>query len=123
MIAEGVTQPFMFLGSDHRNESEAETRPVEANLRDICDRLPSDRRLQIMIRGASHYRFSDDGAMLKSPLVMRVMRTLGIVRIDGRRHVAVTTHYISTFFDVYLQGAPVSKLHSQPEYPEIEYIH
>ena len=36
---------------------------------------------------------------------------------------AVTAQYISTFFDVNLQGAPASKLQSQPEYPEIEYVH
>jgi predicted dienelactone hydrolase len=122
VIGEGVTQPFMFLMSDHRSESDAETRPVEANIRSICDRLPSDHRSQIMIRGANHYLFSD-GAMLKSPLVMRVLRMLGMVRLDGRRQVAVTTHYITTFFDVYLQGAPASELQSQPEYPEIEYVH
>jgi dienelactone hydrolase len=123
VIGEGVTQPFMFLLSEHESESDAETRPVKANISSIYDRLPCDRRLLIMIRGASHYMFSDDGAMLKSPLVMRVMRTLGIVRLDGRRQVAVAAHYISTFFDVYLQGAPASKLQSQPEYPEIEYVH
>jgi hypothetical protein len=65
---------------------------------------------------------SDNGAMLKSPLVMRVLRTLGFVRLDGRRQVAVTAHYISIFFDVYLQGAPASKLQSQSEYPEVEYV-
>ena len=123
VIGEGVTQPFMFLLSDHRNESDAETRPVEGNIRSIYDRLPSDRRLMIIIRGAGHYMFSDDGAMLKSPLAMGVMRTLGIVRLDGRRQVAVSEHYISAFFDVYLKGAPVSALLSQPEYPEVEYIH
>jgi predicted dienelactone hydrolase len=123
VIAEGVTQPFMFLGSDHESESDAETRPVKANIHSIYDRLPSDRRLLIMIRGANHYMFSDDGAMLKSPLAMRVMRTLGVVRLDGRRQVAVTAHYISTFFDVYLQGASASELKSQPEYPEIENFH
>lgn len=123
VIGEGVTQPFMFLLSDHESEPDAETRPVKANIHSIYDRLPSDRRLLIMIRGASHYMFSDDGAMLKSPLVMRVMRTLGIVRLDGRRQVAVTAHYIGTFFDVYLQGAPASKLQNQPEYPEIENVH
>ena len=121
VIGEGVTQPFMFLLSDHRSESNAETRPVEANIRSIYDRLPGDRRLQITIRGGNHYMFSDNGAMLKSPLVMRLMRALGIVRVDGRRQVAVTAHYISAFFDVYLKGAPASKLQSQPEYPEIEY--
>jgi len=123
VVAEGVTQPFMFLLSDHRSESDAETRPVEANIRSIYDRLPSDRRSQIMVRGANHYMFSDNGAMLKSPLVMRAMHTLGIVRLDGRRQVALTAHYISTFFDVYLKGAPASELERQPEYPEIEYVH
>jgi dienelactone hydrolase len=127
VIAEGVTQPFMFLLSDHRGEStDAQTpeaiRQAGANIHSIYDRLPSDRRLMVMIRGAGHYMFSDNGAMLKSPPVMRVLHTLGFVRLDGRRQVAVTAHYISTFFDVYLQGAPTSKLQSQPEYPEVEYV-
>ena len=61
--------------------------------------------------------------MLKSPLMMRVLRTAGVVRLDGRRQVALTAHYISTFFDVYLKGAPASQLQSPPEYPEIEYVH
>ena len=126
VIAEGVTQPFMFLLSDHRGEStDAETpeaiRQAGANIRSIYDRLPGDRRLEIVIQGANHYMFSD-GAMLKSPLVMRALRTLGIVRLDGRRQVAVTAHYISTFFDVYLKGAPASELKSQTEYPEIEFV-
>jgi predicted dienelactone hydrolase len=123
VIHEGVTQPLMFLLSDHQNESDAETRPILANIQQIYDRVPADRRWWIMVRGANHYMFSDDGAMLKSPLVMRVLRALGIVKLDGRRQIALTSHYISTFFDVYLQGAPASKLQSQSEYPEIEYIH
>jgi dienelactone hydrolase len=123
VITEVVTQPFMFLLSDHGRESDAETRVVMANIRSIYDRQPGDRRLEIVLRGANHYMFSDDGAMLKSPPVMRVLRVLGIVRLDGRRQVALTTHYISTFFDVYLKGAPASELQSQPKYPEIDYIH
>jgi dienelactone hydrolase len=129
VIAEGVTQPFMFLLSDHRAESDSDASQPEAirhagaNLHSIYGRLPSDRRLIIMIRGAGHYMFSDDGAMLKSPLVMRVVRSLGIVPLDGRRQVAVTAHYVSTFFDVYLKGAPASQLSIQSEYPEIEYVH
>jgi predicted dienelactone hydrolase len=127
VVADGVTQPFMFLLSDHRGESDAgepeAIRQAGANIHSIYDRLPNDRRLMIMIRGAGHYSFSDDGAMLKSPLMMRVLRTVGIVRLDGQRQVALTAHYISTFFDVYLKGAPASELQSQPEYPEIEYVH
>jgi dienelactone hydrolase len=129
VIAEGVTQPFMFLLSDHRAESDSDASQPEsirhagANIHAIYGRLPSNRRLMIMIRGAGHYMFSDDGAMLKSPLAMRMMRSLGIVPLDGRRQVAVTAHYVCTFFDVYLKGAPASQLSIQSEYPEIEYVH
>ena len=127
VVAEGVTQPFMFLLSDHRGESDVgqpeAIRHAGANIHSIYDRLPSDRKLMIMIRGASHYMFSDDGAMLKSPLVMRVLRMVGVVRLDGRRQVALSAHYISTFFEVYLKGVAASALQSRPEYPEIEYAH
>jgi hypothetical protein len=116
----------MFLLSDHRRESaDAETpeaiRQAGANIRSIYDRLPRDRRLEIVIQGANHYMFSD-AAMLRSPLVMRALRTLGIVPLDGPRQVAVTAHCISTFFDVYLKGAAVSEIKSQSEYPEIEIV-
>jgi hypothetical protein len=50
------------------------------------------------------------------------LHTLGILRLDGRRQIAVTTRYVSTFFDVYLKGEPASELKSQLEYPEIEYV-
>jgi hypothetical protein len=61
--------------------------------------------------------------MLKSPLMMRAMRTVGVVRLDGGRQVALSAHYISAFFDVYLKGASASELKSRPEYPEVEYVH
>jgi dienelactone hydrolase len=121
VITEGVTQPFMFLLSDHRNESDAEK--VAANIASIYDRLPSNRRLELVIRGANHFGFSDDGAMLKSPFAMRVLRTLHIVRLDGRRQIALTTHSTNTFFDVYLKGLPASELKNKEQSPEIEYLH
>lgn len=124
VVGKGVTQPLMFLMEDmSKCDADAECRQIEGNIRSIYDRLPSDRRYQIMIRGANHFGFSDDGAMLKSPLVMRVLHTLGIMPIEGRRQIAVTEHYISAFFDVYLKGASASELKSQPEYPEVEYVH
>jgi predicted dienelactone hydrolase len=122
VIGEGVTQPFMFLMED-MSEPDEEGREIEANIHSIYDRLPSDRRLQIMIHGANHFGFDDDGAMFKSPLLMRALRMAGIMHLDGRRQIAVTEHYISAFFDVYLKGTPVSELKSQPEYPEVEYLH
>jgi len=121
VIREGVTQPFLFLLSDHGSEPDAETRPVMANIRSIYDRLPDDRRLLITIRGSNHLLFSDR-AMLQAPLAQRVMRTLGIVRLDGRRQVAITAHCIRGFFDVYLKGAPASKLKGQLNDPEIQQV-
>jgi pimeloyl-ACP methyl ester carboxylesterase len=121
VINQGLSQPFMFLLSDHSGEPEAETRPVMANFRSIYDRLPSGRRWWIMIRGAGHFRFSD-GAVLQIQPITRVLHTLGIMRLDGRRQVAITEHYIHTFFDVYLKGAPASELEGQPEFPEVVYV-
>jgi predicted dienelactone hydrolase len=123
VIAEGVTQPFMFLLGDHRSESDAETRPVGANIRSIYDRLPSNRRLEIVIRGANHFGFSDDGALLKSHIVLGTLRMLGILGIDGRRQLAITTHCVHSFFDAYLKGPAVSPLKiSSPLYPEIQVL-
>ena len=53
VITEGLTQPFMFLLSDHRNESDAEK--VAANIDSIYDRLPQDQRSELVIRGANHF--------------------------------------------------------------------
>ena len=119
VVAEGVTQPFMFLMADHGSESKRRSSQGMQNIRSIYDRLPSDGRWEIVIRGGNHYMFSDDGAMLKNPLFKRAM---GITGIDGRRQVAVTAHYISTFFDVYLKGAPASGLETKARFPEVEYL-
>jgi hypothetical protein len=59
---------------------------------------------------SSDSSFSDDEAMLKSPLLMHALRTLRVVRLHGRRQIAVTAHYIDTFLDVYLKGLPASEL-------------
>jgi dienelactone hydrolase len=126
-VAEGVTQPFMFLLSDHSGESaNAQTpeaiRQAVPNIRSIYDRLPSDRRWMITIRGASHYMFGD-GAVLRIPLLLRALCTVGIGPMDGRRQLTMTTRFISTFFDVYLKGAPDSELRSLLGSHEIESMH
>ena len=122
VIVEGLPRPFMFLLSDHSSEPDREKRPVLANIRSIYDRLPSESRLYIVIRGANHYGFGD-GATLKSPLLMSVLHRLGVIQLEGLRQLAVTRHYVSTFFDVNLKGAPGSELGGRSDYPEVEYIH
>jgi dienelactone hydrolase len=123
VIQAGIHRPFMFLLSDHSRESDPESRQTLANMQSIYDRLPADGRLRIVIRGANHFLFSDDGALLKSHIVLGTLRMLGILAIDGRRQLAVTTYCVHSFFDAYLKETGVSRLKiSSPLYPEIEVL-
>ena len=123
VIRAGIHQPFMFLLSDHGDSSDPESREVMANIQSIYDRLPVDGRLRVEIRGANHFLFSDDGALLKSHIVLRTLRMLGILGIDGRRQLAITAYCVHSFFDAYLKGASVSRLNiSSPLYPEIQVL-
>jgi predicted dienelactone hydrolase len=123
VVQAGLHQPFMFLLGDHHRESGPESAQIMANIQSIYDRLPLDGRLLIQIRGANHFLFSDDGALLKSHIVMRTLRALGAVEIDGRRQLAVTAYCVSSFFDAYLKETNVSRLDiSSPLYPEIQVL-
>ena len=121
VIKTGVQTPFMFLLSDHGDfSSAAEDRQIMVNIQSIYDRLPPDGRLRIMIRGANHFTFSDDGALVKSRLVRGLLRMFGKLGIDGRRQLAVTAYCVRTFFDAYLENGKASRLNlSSPQYPEI----
>jgi dienelactone hydrolase len=123
VVREGLHQPFMFLLSDHSHESDPDSRQIEANIQSIYDRLPPNGRLYIMIRGANHFLFSDDGALLKSSIVLGTLRMLGMLGIDGSRQLAVTAFCVRSFFDAYLKGTSVSRPKlSSPLYPEIREV-
>jgi dienelactone hydrolase len=124
VIQAGIDRPFMFLLSGQGDfSSDAEIRQIATDIQSVYDRLPLDGRLRIAIRGANHFLFSDDGALLKSHIVLRTLRMLGILGIDGRRQLAVTAYCVHSFFDAYLKGAGVSRLKiSSPLYPEIEVL-
>jgi pimeloyl-ACP methyl ester carboxylesterase len=123
VIQAGINRPFMFLLSDHSHESDPEGNQIGADIQSIYDRLPPDGRLRVEIRGANHFLFSDDGALLKSHIVMGALRLLGILRIDGRRQLAVTSYCLHSFFDAYLKRAGVSRLNiSSRLYPEVEVL-
>jgi predicted dienelactone hydrolase len=121
VVQAGLRQPFMFVLSDHQTQSpDPETRQILANIQSIFDRLPVDSRQRIVIRGANHFLFSDDGALLKSRIVLRFLRMFGVVGIEGRRQLAVTTYVVHSFFDRHLKGAGAASLNlSSPLYPEI----
>ena len=123
VIREGIHRPFMFLLSDHGDSSDPGNRQVGADIQSIYDRLPPGGRLRIAISGANHFLFSDDGALFKSHIVLRTLRMMGILGIDGRRQLAITTYCVHRFFDAYLKGSGVSRLDlPSPLYPEIEVL-
>jgi len=115
------THPFMFLLSDHSRDPPGQAREVQANILSIYNRMPVDGRSLITIRGANHFMFSDDSALLGVSLITPVLRAFGALRSDGRRQLALAAHYISAFFDVHLKGEPASTLEKRPADSEIEF--
>lgn len=123
VIRDGIPRPFMFLMSDHGGSSDPGSREILANIQSIYDRLPPHGRMRIAIRGANHFLFSDDGALLKSQIVLRLLRLFGVIGIEGRRQLAVTTYCVHTFFDSYLTAAGAKPFSiSSPLYPEIQVL-
>jgi pimeloyl-ACP methyl ester carboxylesterase len=123
VIGAGLMQPFMFLLSDHGHESDSSSVQIESDIQSIYDRIPADRRVRVMIPGAFHFMFTDDGALLKSGIVHGLLRLTGRLGMDARRQLAVTAYCVHTFFDHYLNGAGGSRLTiSSPLYPEIQVL-
>jgi len=120
VVQEGLKQPFMFIFSDHSREvSDPASRQIRADFQSIFEHLPSGR-LVITIRGANHFSFSDQ-MLLKSRIVIGLMRLFGFGGLDSRRGLAITAEYVHTFFDVYLKNAPAKLLNKLSQiYPEVQ---
>src|SRR6202045_4837170 len=122
VVQEGLKQPFMFILSDHNHDlPDSSSGQIHANFQSIYDRLPNGR-LFITIRGANHFSFSDQ-MLLKSHFDIRLLRLLGVGRLDGRRGLAITADYVHSFFDVYLKDAPATSLNKPFQlYPEVQFV-
>jgi dienelactone hydrolase len=123
VVQKGLQKPFMFLLSDHSHESDPESLRIKADIRSIYDRLPPDGRLLITIRGANHFTFSDDGALLKSRLFRTALWLFGKLDMGGRRQLAITADCVHSFFDAHLKSAASSRVDlSFTRYPEIQIV-
>jgi len=120
VVREGLGEPGMFLLSDHSGEmADPESHQVLAEIQSIYDRLPNGR-LYVVIDRANHFSFSDQ-ILLNSPAAFQLMRLSGIGGLDGRRGLAVSADYVQQFFEVQLNGAPLSSLISLAgKYPEVQ---
>lgn len=123
VIRDSLDRPFMFLMSDHDDDSAADSRQIETHIQSIYDKLPPASRWHLMIRGANHFDFSD-GAVVKNRLVLGILRVLGVVGIDGRRQLAITAYCVRRFFDAHLKHADEAAVGiASPSYPELELLH
>jgi dienelactone hydrolase len=123
VIQAGIDRPFMFLMSDHRGESDPESGQIRANIQSIYDRLPAEGRVQVVIQGANHFLFGDDGALLKSHLVLGMLRAFGVLGMEGRRQLAVTVYCVDRFFDTSLKGISPPRIEIKSSlYPELQVV-
>jgi predicted dienelactone hydrolase len=120
VVRSGLSVPFMFLLSDHGALKDPIDRQIMDQIQAVYDRQPRDTRMRAFIRGAHHFTFSDDGALLKSAVFRILLRSLGRLHIDGRRQVVVTAYALRTFFDAHLKGGSGWRTaFTSPAYPEL----
>jgi pimeloyl-ACP methyl ester carboxylesterase len=118
VVQAGIHQPFMFLLSDHGDASDTVSRQILSDIDSIYQRLPPNGRLRAAIRGAFHFTFSDDGAIMKSRVLHGILRMTGRLGINPRRQLAVTAYSVHSFFDAQFKGTPLGI--PSPRYPEIQ---
>ncbi len=99
VVQDGLRQRFLFVLSDHRYEASAERRAAESDIRAIRDRSGDGASIVVVLRGGNHFFFSDDGALLKSPVLMRLLRSTGIVQMDGVEQLRIVSRLLVVFLE------------------------
>jgi predicted dienelactone hydrolase len=118
VIEEGLTQPFIFLLSDHSGEKVEDTREILRNIHSICESDKGGCRIAT-IRGFRHFNFSDQ-ALLKDHYMGRAIGLLGPV--GERRGLAIAAAFVDAFFEMHLKNEPRQLLTNLvKEYPEIQF--
>ncbi|HEV8042913.1 MAG TPA: hypothetical protein VGP62_28805 [Bryobacteraceae bacterium] len=118
VIQEGLTQPFLYLMSDHSGEKGDDSRQILANIKSICDSDKAGCQMATVL-GARHFNFSDQ-SLLKDRYLGRISGMLGPV--GERRGLAIAAACVDTFFEIHLKNAPSERLRNMSgEYPEIRF--
>ena len=109
--------PLFFLMGDHAGELARDpvARRIQGDIDALYARLPVDTRDYAQIAGANHFQFSD-GAVVRSHIAMTLLRGVGVIGLDGRRQLEITTKCVGAFFSLHLQGsAETDACSGQPE--------
>src|SRR5262249_30200567 len=122
VVQTGIGRPFLFLLSDHSHDAGPDANRIRATIRSMYEKLPANARYETEIRGANHFTFSDDGALLKSRVVRAVLRFVGNLSIDGRRQLGATAFCVRTFLDRYLKADSATAVCVDAAFPEIASI-
>lgn len=123
VVRTGLRQPFMILLSDHDRESGSEKVQVLANLRAIYESAPEDEREYLRIRGAGHYFFGENGGLIRNQFVIGALRMFGLIRIEPRQQLAITSYCLDEFFDRFLKNDAKAKIEvPNSAYPQLEAV-
>jgi predicted dienelactone hydrolase len=117
VIQESLTQPFLYLMSDHSSEKGEDSRQILANIRSICDADRGGCQVATVV-GARHFNFSDQ-SLLKDRFLGRASGMLGPV--GERRGLAIAAACLDSFFEIHLKNAPADRLGGlSKQYSEIQ---
>jgi dienelactone hydrolase len=98
---QGLDRPLLFML--------AEGRGAGSDIQMLWEKLIGNA-YRAEVNGSAHYSYTDVGILLShlAPLLPRSV--LGFGSIDAERLVHITNSFLRGFFDVYLNGAPVSTI-------------
>jgi predicted dienelactone hydrolase len=118
VIRESLTQPFLYLMSDHSSEKGEDSRQILADIKSICDSDKGGCRIAT-VQGSRHFNFSDQ-SLLKDRYLGRLSGMLG--PLGERRGLAIAAACLDSFFEIHLKSASAHGLRDlSTEYPEIRF--
>ena len=118
VIRDGIDPPFLFLAADHRGEQGPVLDEIQGDIRAARETKPAGKMV-IELRGANHFGFSDDGAILKIPGLRGALNVLGGPGMPGPRQLELTKRVVRSFLELHLIGAPRSSFNPVLAEPEV----
>lgn len=101
-IPGNITVPMLFMFAEARYTN-------DSTIQYLWNHTTNDT-FKMCIKGSTHFGFTDVGVLLSHLVPLIPPRLLLFGSIPPKRMVNITKTYVTAFFDVYLNGAPVDRL-------------